>query len=67
MTDEQISLFRDEEPIVHFYDKNGALRTGRIVRRITRGKKKGKFVVIDSEGKKFIPDQIRNMEIRTEE
>ena len=63
----QMSLLRDEEPVCHFYDKNGALRTGRIIRRITKGKNKGRFVVEDNNGRRFMPDRIRNLEIRTDE
>ncbi len=61
---DQLSLLDDESPLVHFFDKNGALRTGRIIRRYTRGKRKGKFLVEDVNGKRFVPDRIRNIEIK---
>ncbi|MBN2102610.1 hypothetical protein JW835_01050 [bacterium] len=61
---EQLSLLEDEVPLCHFFDKNGALRTGRIVRKYTRGKWKGRFLVEDLNGKHCVPDKIRNIEIK---
>ena len=58
----QLGLFEDQSAMVHYYDKNGALRTGRILRRIKKGKKKGRYVVIGMDGKSCIPDKIRNIQ-----
>ncbi len=59
---EQLSLLGDDQPLVHYFDANGALRTGRMVRRIQKGKRKGAIVVIDHHGRKFIPKKIRNID-----
>lgn len=61
---EQLSFLAAEPPLCHFYDRNGALRAGRIIRRFTRGMKKGRFLVEDIHGKRVIPDRIRNIEIK---
>jgi len=60
----QMSLLSDETPVCHFFDKNGALRTGRIIRKYTRGKRKGRFLVEDTNGRRHIPEKIRNIEIK---
>jgi hypothetical protein len=59
---EQMHLFGEFQIIVHYFDRNGALRSGRLVRRIRKGKKKGAFVVIDSEGRKVVTQKVRNIE-----
>ena len=58
----QMDLLEDEKPIVHYFDKNGALRSGRMVRRIQSGDQKGAVVVEDITGRRFIPEKIRNIE-----
>jgi hypothetical protein len=58
----QLELLDTRPAVVHFWDKDEALRTGRIVRRIKRGKKRGLYVVKDSAGKKLVPPKIRNIE-----
>lgn len=58
----QMTLFEDKSAMIHYYDKNGALRTGRILRRVKKGKNKGKYVVIDMDGRTVIPSKIRNIQ-----
>ena len=58
---EQQSIFR-KKVVIHYFDKNGALRTGTIIRRIKKGKHAGDYVVEDSKGNKVIPKEIRNIE-----
>ena len=58
----QLELFTIELPVVHFFDKNGALRSGHLIRWIKKGKKKGHAIVRDLNGKIHKPDKIRNIE-----
>jgi hypothetical protein len=58
----QLGFFDVHDAIVHYFDKDGALRSGRLLRRIKKGKKRGAFVVADTFGKPFIPPKIRNIE-----
>jgi hypothetical protein len=58
----QLELLDDRPSMVHFWDRDQALRTGRLAGRIKRGKKKGQYVVIDSAGKRRICPKIRNIE-----
>jgi hypothetical protein len=58
----QLELLDPRPAVVHFWDKDEALRTGRLVKKIKRGKKKGKFVVQDSTGKRQVDPKIRNVE-----
>jgi len=60
----QLSFLSDEAPLCHFFDKNGALRTGRILRKYTRGRQKGRFLIKDVTGKQYVPEKIRNIEIK---
>ena len=48
--------------VVHYFDRNGALRSGRFVQWIEEGEDKGKVLVSDYEGNQIIPDKIRNIE-----
>jgi hypothetical protein len=48
--------------VVHYFDKNGALRSGRFVQWIEEGEDEGKVLVSDYEGNQIIPDRIRNIE-----
>jgi predicted transposase YbfD/YdcC len=59
---EQLELLDSRPSVVHFWDSDEALRTGRLVRKIKKGKKTGTYVVADSSGKKRIPAKIRNIE-----
>jgi len=59
---EQLELLDPQPAVVHFWDKDQALRTGRLVRRIKKGGKTGMYVVKDSSGKNRIPSKIRNIE-----
>lgn len=59
--DVQLELFDFGTPVVHYYDRNGALHTGKLVRRIMKGKRKGFCVVINAQGRKMIPFKIRNI------
>ncbi len=58
----QMELLDTRPAVVHFWDKDQALRTGRLVRRIKRGRKKGLYIVKDSAGRKVVPPRIRNIE-----
>ena len=58
---EQQSMFR-KKVVIHYFDKNGALRTGTIIRRIKKGKNAGAYLVEDSKGNKLITKKIRNIE-----
>ncbi|NQT25001.1 hypothetical protein HQ585_06590 [candidate division KSB1 bacterium] len=59
---DQMALFGTEGALVHYYDKNGALHTGRLIRIIKRGRKAGQMVVQNQQGKKIIPHKVRNVE-----
>ncbi|MBN1780813.1 hypothetical protein JW948_06800 [bacterium] len=59
----QMSFLNGGPPVCHFFDRNGALRTGRIIRRYTKGRRKGRFLVEDVNGKRFVPEKIRNIEV----
>jgi hypothetical protein len=58
----QLELLDERPSMVHFWDKDQALRTGRLAGRIKKGKKKGQYVVIDSAGKRRVCPKIRNIE-----
>lgn len=58
----QLKLTVATHSIVHYFDSNGALRSGYLIRRIKQGKQKGMVVVSDSEGHQIIPERIRNIE-----
>ena len=36
---EQLNLFGESPTIVHYFDRNGALRSGRLIRRIQKDTK----------------------------
>lgn len=59
---DQMTLFENKCARVHYYDKNGALHTGRLIRIIKRGRKAGQMVVQNPQGKKIIPHKVRNVE-----
>ncbi len=59
---EQLELLDTRPAVVHFWDKDEALRTGRLVKKIKKGKRKGQFVVVDSTGKRQVSPKIRNVE-----
>jgi hypothetical protein len=61
-SNDQLELLDDKPAMVHFWDKDQALRTGRLAGRIKRGKKKGQYVVVDSAGKRRVCPKIRNIE-----
>jgi len=58
----QLELFFSKGPVVHYYDRNGALRSGYLVRIIKKGRKKGMPVVRDSSGKLCTPSKIHHIE-----
>jgi len=60
--DHQLDLLNTGRYIVHYFDNNGALRSGRLVRKIEKGERKGMIVVSDHEGHTFVPERIRNIE-----
>ena len=51
-----------ENAVVHYFDKGGALHSAKLVRRITKGRKKGQVVVRDANGREFVPFKVRNIE-----
>jgi len=59
---DQLDFLGKQKHVVHYFDHNGALRSGMLVRRIEKGKSKGQCVVTDWEGHTFIPLRIRNIE-----
>ena len=54
----QMTLLNNQpaQPIVNYYNKGGALRTGRLLRIIKRGSLKGKRVVAHLDGHKVVVD-----------
>ena len=58
----QLELFENKPAVIHYLDRDGALHSGHLARRIKRGKRKGTFIVSDSSGKKIVPHKIRNIE-----
>lgn len=58
----QLEFFTAEQAVVHYFEKDGSLHSGRLVRKVKKGKKKGAFVVSDTFGKNHIPYKIRNIE-----
>jgi hypothetical protein len=58
----QLEFFSAALAVVHYFDKDGALHSGRLVRKIKKGKKRGSFVVADAGGKILVPGKIRNIE-----
>jgi len=59
---DQLNLMKATKCIVHYFDKNGALRTAKLIRKITKGSRKGMCVVSDYEGHQWVPENIRNIE-----
>ena len=57
----QLSLFQCV-PVVHYFDRNGALRSGTFVRRIRVGRRKGSVVVRGPNGRSIVPARIRNID-----
>ncbi len=57
----QLNLFEKQRAFVNYYDKAGALRTGQLIRRIKKGKYKGRYIVLDMHGKRIMPDKIRDI------
>ncbi|MCK5146706.1 hypothetical protein KAR48_08110 [bacterium] len=51
-----------ENAVVHYFDRNGALHSHRLIRRIKKGKKKGQVVVEDNNGRHVVPFKVRNIE-----
>ena len=51
-----------KKAIVHYFDKNGAIRPAQYVRKIDKGKQKGLVVVRGWEGRQFVPPKVRNIE-----
>ncbi|MBN2029926.1 hypothetical protein JW824_06735 [bacterium] len=47
---------------VHYFDKNGALRSGHLIEKIEEGEHRGSVLVEDTDGNRFITDKIRNIE-----
>ncbi len=65
MGTEQLEFFGLTKAVVHYFDRDGALHSGRLVRKIKRGKKRGTFVVSDTFGRLHIPYRIRNIEFQS--
>jgi hypothetical protein len=58
----QLELLDKRPSVVHFWDESEALRTGRIVRKIKRGRRQGQYVVEDGSGKRRVGPKIRNIQ-----
>ena len=58
----QLELIPENSKIVHYFDRNGALRSGRWVRRVESGVNQGAVIVSDYSGHEVIAHQIRNIE-----
>ena len=58
----QLNLFSTRPPVVHYFDREGALHSGYMVRRIQRGKRRGQCIVVNSDGRRQITWQVRNIE-----
>jgi len=58
----QLHLFQTGPPVVHYFDSDGALHSGYLVRRIKRGRRKGRIVVSNSDGHILVPYKVRNIE-----
>gem|GEM_PF-3398479 len=56
----QLELF--ESAIVHFYDRNGALHTGCLFKKISKGRHRGQFLIKTTAGRIIKPHRIRNVE-----
>lgn len=63
----QLEFFGASEVVVHYFDRDGALHSGRLIRKIKKGKKQGAFIVSDSLGKFHVPYKIRNIEYPTKQ
>ena len=59
--EDQLNLLGSDPATVHYFDSNGALHSGRLVRRIKKGRLKGKVVVEDSSGRQLIPPKVHNI------
>ncbi len=58
----QLELIHSHSSVVHYFDKNGALRSGYLIKKIEQGENKGSVLVADTEGNEFMTDKIRNIE-----
>ena len=58
----QLELDSPRTSTVHYFDKNGALRSGYLIQKFEQGDHKGSVLVADTEGNKSITDKIRNIE-----
>lgn len=67
MESEQLEFFSASDAVVHYFDRDGALHSGRLVRKIKKGKNRGTYIVSDSFGKIHVPYKIRNIELPTKQ
>ena len=58
----QLNLFSTHPPVVHYFDREGALHSGYMVRRIRRGKHRGQCIVVNAQGRSQVAWQVRNIE-----
>ena len=58
----QLELFESGSTIVHFYDRNGALHTGCLLKKILKGRNRGQFLIKTTAGRIIKPHRIRNVE-----
>ena len=58
----QLDMLDAQRPVVHYFDENGALHSGRMVRKIEDGEQAGAVVVSDFDGNQVITERIRNIE-----
>ncbi len=57
-----MELFDTVPRVVHYFDENGALHSGRFLRRITKGKHKGKLIVLGGDGRRVVPKRVRSLD-----
>lgn len=57
----QLDLFESGPAIVHFYDRNGALHTGSLLKRIRRGRNRGQILIRTTDGRIIKPHRVRNI------
>jgi len=58
----QLDLFDLGSAVVHFYDRNGALHTGSLLKKISRGCHRGQLLIKTTAGRIIKSHRIRNVE-----
>ena len=52
----------NDKKVIHYYDKNDALRSGYLIRFVVKGRRKGQPIVQTSEGQVKVFEKYRNVE-----